>query len=105
MSDRARSILATVALALGALCMLGSVGFALVAALQGSSGGATAFFGFLATAPLSLFTLVLGIVSALLARERSARWRALAGLGLALLAPVVFVGLVFAFVPASAFRI
>lgn len=104
-SDRARAILATVALAFGALSSLVGVGFALVAATEGSSGGGTAFIGLLVTAPLTLFSLVLGIVSALLARDRGARWQAFAGIGLALLAPVVFVGLVVALVPASAFRI
>ncbi len=90
------------AVAVAGLAMFVGVVSALVSAAQGSTGGATAFIGLLATLPLSGIGFVISIVGIVMSRPRTL---GLVALGLSIFAPIVMLGLVIAFVPPGAFKI
>jgi hypothetical protein len=77
----------------------------LLAAVQGSRGGATAFIGFGLTLLGALVAAALGLITVLNVDDPAAKKLALWGLGLGLGAPVLTAGLLLALVPSSAFRI
>lgn len=104
MGTGASKTLSTAALGSGAFELLVGVFVPVVAAVQGSNGGATAFLGLMTMGLLGCVTLLLGVVTLFLSPSPQEKRRALGALGLGVGACVVFLALVRALVPASAFR-
>lgn len=96
---------ATVALALSALAFVGGVILALIAAVQGGSGGGAGFIGILWAVFGGGLSALLSVIAWLIGGSPEAKRRAVRAFVLGAAAPIVTIALVMLLVPRGAFRI